>query len=66
MFHERLGGDVVVYGISMTYLVDPCVLYDVDNEGAENALSSFVDLEIVSHKLVDSLRAVLDKGSSIV
>ena len=64
--HERLGGDVRIYGLGMTELVDPCVLNGVDDEGAATAFGGFMAFEIVSQQLVDNLRAVADDRSGIV
>ena len=63
---EYLGGDVGVYGIGMTELVDPCVLDGIDDEDAETMFGGFMELEIVPHQLVEGLGSVADDGSGVV
>ena len=66
VFHERIGGDFVVYGIGMTDLPGRCVLDGVDKEGAASTFSGFVKREMVPKQLVEGLGAGLDDGSGVV
>ena len=63
--HEYLGGDVGVYGLGMTELVDPCVLDGIDDEDAETMFGGFMELEIVPHQLVEVLGSGADNGSGV-
>ena len=47
MIHERLGGDVGVYGLGIPDLVDPYVFDGVYDEGGTATFGGFVQLEIV-------------------
>ena len=47
IIHERLGGDVGVYGLGIPDLVDPYVFEGVYDEGGTATFGGFVQLEIV-------------------
>ena len=66
MIHERFGGDVGIYGISIPDLTDPCVIYGVNNEGATATFVGFVQLEIVSQQFLDGLGAGADNESGVI
>ena len=66
MIHERLGSDVGIDFLVMTNLTDPYVFYGVNNEGATAVFGSFMQLEVVPKKFVDSIIAGEDNGSSVI
>ena len=65
MIHERLGGDVGLYGIEVPDLVDTCVLSGTDNEGATAAFKGLVNIEIVPQLFVKGIESGADNGSSV-
>ena len=66
MVHERLGGDVSIYGFGVTELVDPCVLDGVNDEIAALAFGGFMELEIVPPRLLDGPGYIAEKISGVV
>ena len=64
--HNRLGGNVDIYGLVVTYLADPCALDGVDDEGVSAVLGGFVQIEIVPQQLVDGLGAGKENRSGVV
>ena len=44
--HKGLGGDIGVYGLSMTEIIDPCVLDGVDDEGLADSFGGLVHIVI--------------------
>ena len=66
MIHEPLGGNVGIDCLVMTNLADPYVFYGVNNEGATTVFGSFMQIEVVPKKFVDSIIAGEDNGSSVI
>ena len=66
IIHERIGGNVDVYGLVVPELVDPCVLEGDDDEGVTAVFCGLVQLEIVPQWFVDGLGGGADNRSGVV
>ena len=66
IIHERIGGNVDLYGLVIPELVDPCVLEGDDDEGVTAVFCGLVQLEIVPQRFVDGLRAGADNESGVI
>ena len=66
MIHGHLGDDVVIDGIGVPEITDPCVFDGVNDEGVTATFSSFVKIEIVPKQFWDGIREGAVNGSGVV